>query len=186
MVAKHAKQEPLNVLTVGDSAIAMLVQGCAEPFAVLPMGTILAQLPKRQVSSTNDRALVTKLCIENRQTMMSHKIFSNVVHMTSKTFMQNMYRLGSACINLDHGAFRHCIQSLALRSEVRRGAAGGTSREAEEEQQWKEQENITRRRREKEATGRAAYQKKVERRVSGVRGRRVQEEEEEQNDGATS
>ena len=50
--------------------------------------------------------------------MMSHKLFSNVVHMTSKTFMQNMYRLGSACINLDHGAFRHCIQSLALRSDL--------------------------------------------------------------------
>ena len=118
VVAKRAKQEPLNMSTVGDSAIAMLVKGCAEPFAVLPMGTILAQLPKRQVSSTNHRALVTKLCRENRQTMMSHKLFSNVVHMTSKTFIQNMYRLGSACINLDHGAFRHCIQSLALRSDL--------------------------------------------------------------------
>ena len=50
--------------------------------------------------------------------MMSHKLFSNVVHMTCKTFMQNMYRLGSACINLDDGAFRHCIQSLALRSDL--------------------------------------------------------------------
>ena len=47
--------------TLGDSAIALLVKGCAEPFAVLPMGTIPAQLPKRQVSSTNHRALVTKL-----------------------------------------------------------------------------------------------------------------------------
>ena len=37
VVAKHAKQEPLNMLTLGDSAIAMLVKGCAEPFAVLSM-----------------------------------------------------------------------------------------------------------------------------------------------------
>ena len=37
VVAKHAKQEPLNMLTLGDSAIAMLVKGCAEPFAVLTM-----------------------------------------------------------------------------------------------------------------------------------------------------
>ena len=47
MVApKHAKQEPLNMLTVGDSAIVMLVKGCAEPFVVFSMGTILAPLPK--------------------------------------------------------------------------------------------------------------------------------------------
>ena len=32
--------------------------------------------------------------------------------------MQNVHRLGSACINLDHGAFRHCIQSLAFRSDL--------------------------------------------------------------------
>ena len=50
--------------------------------------------------------------------MMSHKLFSNVVRMTSKTLMQNMYRLASACINLNHGAFRHCIQSVALRSDL--------------------------------------------------------------------
>ena len=49
--------------------------------------------------------------------MMSHKFFSNVVHMTSKLFVQNMHRSGSACINLDHGAFRHCTQSLALRRD---------------------------------------------------------------------
>ena len=61
VVAKHAKQEPLNMLTLGDSTIAMLVKGCAELIAVLSMGTILAQLPKRQASSTNHRALVTKL-----------------------------------------------------------------------------------------------------------------------------
>ena len=30
--------------------------------------------------------------------------------------MQNIHRLGSAPINLDHGAFCHCIQSLALRT----------------------------------------------------------------------
>ena len=88
MVAKHAKQQPLNMFILGDSAIAMLVKGCAD-FAVLPIGTILAQLPKRQVSSTNHRALVTKLCRENRHTMMSHKLFSNVVHVTSETFTQN-------------------------------------------------------------------------------------------------
>ena len=46
---------------------------------------------------------------------MSHKLLSNVVH---RTLMQNIYRLGSACINLDHGALRHCIQSLALRSDL--------------------------------------------------------------------
>ena len=38
MVAKHAKQEPLNMLTLGDSAVAMMVKGCAEPFAVLSNG----------------------------------------------------------------------------------------------------------------------------------------------------
>ena len=36
----------------------------------------------------------------------------------SESLMQNISRLGSACINLDHGPFRHCIQSLALRSDV--------------------------------------------------------------------
>ena len=49
---------------------------------------------------------------------MSHKLFSNVFHIISKTFLQNMYRLGSACIKLDRGVFRHCIQSVALRSGV--------------------------------------------------------------------
>ena len=32
--------------------------------------------------------------------------------------MQNIYRLASACINIDHGAFRHCIHQLALRADL--------------------------------------------------------------------
>ena len=54
VVAKHAKQKPLNMLTLGDSAISMMVKG---------LGTILTQLPKRQVSPTS--ALVTELCRES-------------------------------------------------------------------------------------------------------------------------
>ena len=42
VVAKQAKQERLNMLTLGDSAIAMLVKGCAEPFAVLPIRSSLS------------------------------------------------------------------------------------------------------------------------------------------------
>ena len=101
LLAKHAKEEPLDrgMLTLGDSAIATLVKGCAEPFSVPCMRTVLARNPERLVSSTDHCALATKLCKENRQTLMSHKLLSNVVHMTSQTLMQNIYRLGSACIN---------------------------------------------------------------------------------------
>ena len=117
LVAKHAKEEPLNrgMLTLGNSAIAMLVKGCPEPFPVLPMRTILARLLEQQGSSMDHRALVSKLCRKNRQTVMSHKLSTNVVHITSTT---PIYRLGSTCINLDHGAFRHCIQSLVLWSDL--------------------------------------------------------------------
>ena len=84
LLAKHAKEEPPDrgMLALGDRRIAMLV---AKPFAVLPMRAILARLPERQASSTDHRALVTKVCRECRQTRTFH-------------------RLGSACISLDHGA----------------------------------------------------------------------------------
>ena len=81
LVAKHALDR--GVLTLGDSAIATLVKGCAGLFAVHPTKPILARHPERQVSCTDRRALVTKLCRESRQTMMSNQLLSNVSNMTS-------------------------------------------------------------------------------------------------------
>ena len=94
------------MLTLGDSAIAMLVRDALNLSPCSPWERSSHSFPSDKFHPRSVHESV------------SHKLFSNVVHMTSKTFMQNMCRLGSACINLDHGAFRHCIQSLALRSDL--------------------------------------------------------------------
>ena len=117
IVPRGSHHEVLKQLVLPESMLVAVGRRASQPFDSSPLGPLALQLT--QVRQTDERtaALVTNLCRQPNQQLVSATVRAHHLQVDRKTLCQFLPRVGSAIVTLDHAYMRR-LELAISRADV--------------------------------------------------------------------